>query len=132
MASLRQEITIEANAVKVWDALRDFGAVRTRVAPGFVVECRMDGDARIVTFHNGAVARERLVDLDDESMRLVYSIAPNERVEHYSAAVQVRSKAEATCRLIWTIDLLPNELAPYVRSQMELAAARMKSALEKR
>ena len=50
----------------VWDALRDFGALHTRLVPGFVTDTRLDGDARIVTFSNGTVAREILVDCDDK------------------------------------------------------------------
>jgi hypothetical protein len=34
--------------------------VHRRLAPGFVVDAKMDGDARIVTFANGNIARERL------------------------------------------------------------------------
>ena len=37
MASLRQEILIEAPAEVVWDVLRDVGAVHRRLLPGRVV-----------------------------------------------------------------------------------------------
>jgi hypothetical protein len=84
MASIHKEIPIDAHPNDVWDAVRDFGAVHTRLAPGFVTDARLDGDARIVTFANGNVAREVLVDCDDARRRLVYGIA-NERVSHYSA-----------------------------------------------
>ena len=36
MASIRREIVIEARPADVWDAIRDVGAVHTRLAPGFV------------------------------------------------------------------------------------------------
>ena len=45
--------------------MRDFGALHTRLVPGFVTDTKLDGDARIVTFANGTVARELLVDCDD-------------------------------------------------------------------
>jgi len=61
MASIHREILIEAHPDEVWAAVRDFGAVHRRLAPGFVIEARLDGDARIVTFHNGTVAREPLI-----------------------------------------------------------------------
>ena len=89
MASIHKEIPIDASAEEVWDAVRDFGAVHTRLAPGFVIDARLDGDARIVTFANGMVARELLVDCDDDRRRLVYAIPPNERIVHYSAAIEV-------------------------------------------
>jgi Polyketide cyclase / dehydrase and lipid transport len=74
MASIIKEAVIDARLAEVWDALRDFGAVHTRLAHGFVVECELDGpDCRLVTFHNGSVAREVLVGVDNSAQRLAYS-----------------------------------------------------------
>ena len=65
MASIRKELLIASRAEHVWDAVRDFGALHQRLVPGFVVDAKMAGAARIVTFANGKVAREVLVDIDD-------------------------------------------------------------------
>jgi hypothetical protein len=89
--------------------------------------CDFDGEARVVTFANGAVAREVLVDCDDARRRLVYGIS-NERLRHYSASVQVFADGESRCRLVWIIDLLPNELAPYIESQTREAVKAMRRA----
>jgi carbon monoxide dehydrogenase subunit G len=128
MASLHKDILIDAPPDQVWAAVRDFGAVHTRLAPGFVTDARLDGDARIVTFANGNVAREQLVDCDEARRRLVYAIA-NERVKHYSASVQVMPDGEARSRLVWIVDLLPHEMAPYIDGQMDQAALAMQKAL---
>ena len=128
MASIHKDIPIDAQPADVWAALRDFGAVHTRLAPGFVIDARLDGDARIVTFANGNVAREQLVDCDEARRRLVYAIA-NERVSHYSASVQVLAEGETRSRLIWIVDLLPNEMAPYIKGQMDQAALAMQKTL---
>ena len=129
MASIRNEITLGAPADRVWDALRDFGAVHRRVAPGFLTDTRMDGDdVRVVTFANGAVARETLVASDDENRRLVYAIM-DQRFKHYSASVQIFAEG-AGSRLVWLIDLLPNDLAPLVTQMSGAGAAAMKVALE--
>src|ERR1035441_9532059 len=82
MASIHKDIPIDAEPEQVWAAVRDFGAVHRRLAPGFVLDARLDGDARIVTFANGTVARELLVDCDDARRRLVYAVI-SERVKHY-------------------------------------------------
>src|ERR1700710_2395834 len=124
MASLHKDIRIDAPPDQVWAAVRDFGAVHTRLAPGFVTDARLDGDARIVTFANGNVAREQLVDCDETRRRLVYAIA-NERVKHYSASVQVLADGEAQSRLVWIVDLLPHEMRPYIDGQMDQAALAM-------
>ena len=130
MASIRKETTIEASAESVWAAVRDFGAVHVRVAPGFVIDARMDGVDRIVTFVSGNTVREVLIDSDDTKKRLAYSIV-NERFKHHSASVQITSETHNRCRFVWTADMLPNELAPFVDSQMNLGMTAMKKALER-
>jgi hypothetical protein len=128
MASIIKEITIDGSAEDAWAAVRDFGAVHRRLAPGFVLDAQLDGDARIVTFANGTVARELLVDCDDARRRLVYAVV-SERVKHYNASVQIEACGEARARLIWIVDLLPNEIAPYITAQMDQAAPVMQKAL---
>ncbi len=128
MASIHKDISIDAAAADVWAAVRDFGAVHRRLAPGFVTDARLDGDARIVTFANGNVARELLVDLDDARQRLVYAVV-SERVRHYNASVQVLAEGEGRSRLVWIVDVLPNEIAAYIGGQMDQAAIAMQKAL---
>jgi hypothetical protein len=128
MASIHKDIPIDTHPDEVWAAVRDFGAVHRRLAPGFVTDARLDGEARIVTFHNGNVARELLVDCDDARRRLVYAIV-GERVEHYSASVQVIGNGETRSRVVWIVDVLPNEIAPYIAGQMDLAVLAMQKAL---
>lgn len=129
MASIHKEIHLAAPSDDVWDAVRDFPAVHTRLAPGFVTECKMDGDTRIVTFANGTVARELLVDCDDKRRRLVYAIV-GERIKQHSASVQILDDGEGRSRFIWTVDVLPNEIAPYISAQMDEAVIKMKHKLE--
>ena len=121
MASIYKEIALDARADDVWDAIRDFGAVHRRVAPDFLLDARLDGDARIVTFSNGTVAREVLVTCDDARKRLVYAVA-SERVKQHSASIQIIADGEH-CRMIWITDVLPYEVAPYIDGQMELGEA---------
>ena len=128
MASIHKDIFIDANPADVWDAVRDFGAVHQRLVPGFVLDSRLDGDARIVTFANGMVARELLVDCDDERRRLVYAVV-SERIKQHSAAVQVTAQADGRSRLSWTVDVLPHEIAPYMNAQMDQAALAMQKKL---
>jgi carbon monoxide dehydrogenase subunit G len=128
MASIHKDIPIDAPPDDVWAAVRDFGAVHQRLAPGFVIDARLEGDARIVTFHNGTVAREPLVDCDEARRRLVYAVI-SERVKHYSASVQVVADGEMRTRVIWIVDVLPNEIAPYIAGQMDLAVLAMQKAL---
>jgi hypothetical protein len=128
MASIQKDIIIDARPEDVWDALRDFGALHTRLVPGFVTDTKLDGDARIVTFSNGTVAREVLVDCDDKRQRLVYAVK-SERLTQHSASAQVFAESDGRCRLVWIVDVLPNEVAPYMNAQMDQGALAMQKAL---
>ncbi len=128
MASIHKDIFLDANPSDVWDAVRDFGAVHQRLVPGFVLDSRLDGDARIVSFANGTSARELLVDCDDKRHRLVYAVI-SERIKQHSASVQVIADGDNRSRLLWTVDVLPHEIAPYIDAQMDQAALAMQKKL---
>jgi carbon monoxide dehydrogenase subunit G len=131
MASIRKEIKIDARPDAVWDAIRDFGALHTRLVPGFVLDTRLDGESRIVTFANGAVQREPLVDADDNLRRLVYSAVDSPMgATHYNASVQVFADGETASRVEWIVDVLPNTLRDVLDDAMDRGAAAMKRTLE--
>jgi carbon monoxide dehydrogenase subunit G len=130
MASVRKDISIAAPAAEVWDAIADFYRVHERVAPGFVTDLAAEDGARTVTFSNGMVAREVLVDSDPARRRLAYAI-PGGRMSAHMATVQVFEDGIDRSRIVWITDLLPNELADYIAGQMELAAPIMRRALSR-
>jgi hypothetical protein len=124
MASIHKDIPLDARPDDVWAAVRDYGAVHQRVAPGFVTDCKIDGDSRIVTFGNGNVAQEMLVNLDDARMRLVYAVV-SPRVKQHSASIQIFADGDNRSRMVWIADVLPDEIAPYIDGQMDLGALAM-------
>lgn len=129
MASIRKEISIDAKPEEVWEALRDWGALHERLAPGFVVDTRLDGRDRIVTFFNGAVVRETLVDLDDPARRLVWSVVDGPYT-HHNAVAEVFGGDDGRARFVWTADLLPNEAAAITAEMMERGIGVVKETLE--
>jgi Polyketide cyclase / dehydrase and lipid transport len=124
MASIYKDLALDAPADEVWAAVRDFGAVHRRVAPGFVTDCRLEGDSRMVTFANGNAARELKVTIDEERRRLVYAVV-SERVKQHSASIQVFADGDGRSRMAWIADLLPDEIGPYIDAQMDLGALAM-------
>jgi carbon monoxide dehydrogenase subunit G len=130
MASIHKEIAVAAPADHVWNAIRDLGAVHTRLAQDFVIETRLDGGSRLVTFANGAVVRERIVDVDDASRRLAYSVV-EWRTTHHHASFQVFAEGEERTRIVWVADLLPDDLADIVDVMMEQGCAAIKQTLER-
>src|SRR5687767_15243503 len=109
MASIRKEIQVRRTREAVWDAVRDVGSIHKRLVPGFVVDCRLEGDSRVVTFANGMVVRELIVTVSDETFRHAWS-ARGEPLTHHNASVQVFSEGPQKCRVVWIADLLPNEV----------------------
>ena len=128
MATLRETLDLRAPAVAVWDAVRDVGELHRRLVPGFVTEARLEGGARLITFANGMTAREEIVSVDDDSRRLVYAI-PSGRFLHYQGTVEV-SEHGAGSRLVWTVDLLPDEFAAGVGAMMHQGADVMRATLD--
>lgn len=129
MLSIHHEIALAVPPEVVWDAVRDVGALHSRLVPGFVTATEMlDGQTptRRVTFANGAVLDEVIVDLDDERRRLVWSIVS---VEHHNGVLQVH-EAEGGSRVTWTADLLPAATAEHFAPLMAAGLARMKEHLE--
>ena len=131
MASIQKELNINAPAEHVWAAIRDVGAVHTRVARQFVIDTQLDGDSRLVTFANGEVVRERIVTIDDRARRLAYAVV-DWRTTHHNASFQVVPDDDARCRLVWITDLLPDTLADLVGGFVEQGCAAIKRTLEDR
>ena len=129
MSSIRKETFINASARTVWDALRDVGALHTRLVPGFVTDTRLEPGARIVTFGNGQGIRELIVDVNEADRRLVWAVV-DEPFQHYNASAQVFDEGPARCRFAWIADLLPNELANNVAAMMEQGLSVIKQTME--
>ncbi|HET9472871.1 MAG TPA: SRPBCC family protein, partial [Steroidobacteraceae bacterium] len=105
MASIRKHIQIDAPPDRVWDALRDVGALHTRLVPGFVTDTRMEDNARVVTFGNGMVAREEIVSVDATRRRVCWAIV-DAPFRHYNAAAWVEPDINGGTRFVWSADLL--------------------------
>jgi Polyketide cyclase / dehydrase and lipid transport len=129
MATICKETQIQASPQRVWDALRDVGALHTRLAPGFVVDTQLDGNARIVTFGNGMVVREDIVAVDDAAHRVVWAII-GQQFQHYNGAAQLDAHSDGGTGFVWTVDLLPDELAADVGAMMEAGIAVIKTTME--
>jgi hypothetical protein len=127
VASIRKEIVLAARPEDVWDAVRDIGALHTRLVPGFVVDTKLEADARIVTFANGMTIREPIVAIDEQQRRLVWA-ATSDQLIHYNAAAQVMANGDGSATLVWTADFLPHDAAPFIDGMMEQGAAAMRAA----
>ena len=130
MASIHKEIAIHASTEKVWAVVRDIGAVHKRFVPGLVTDVRLEAEARVVTFANGMVVRELIVNIDDERRRLAYA-AVGGMFKHHNASMQVIAEGQDRCRLLWITDLLPDEAAEAVSKIIDDGALIMQRTLER-
>ncbi|MFI6950272.1 SRPBCC family protein [Streptomyces sp. NPDC050422] len=130
MAHIRKEFLIDNAPESVWEALRDVGAVHERLAPGFVTDTRMEADVRIVTFANGAVVHELVVDIDDEARRVAYAVVGGSMApKHHHASMQVVAETGGRSRFVWTTDVTPDELAGPIGEMVEQGSLVMQEAL---
>ena len=128
MASVHREVVIDRPVAGVWDALADVGALHTRLVRGFVVDCQLEPGARIVTFANGMVARELIVDVDPAARRIAWAVVGG-RLTHHNASAQAFDEGGG-CRVVWIADFLPDAFAPASAGMIEAGLAAMKQALE--
>lgn len=130
MGSIAKDVEVGVPTDQVWDAVRDFGALHERLVPGFVVGSDLQGSDRVITFASGATARERLVDLDEQRRRLVYTVVESQLgFHHHQSSVEIRPSSSGTgCTIVWTTDFLPEDPGPLVEGLMDAGAAAMRRA----
>jgi len=125
MAALSRELTFDADAATVWAGVSAVATPHIDLVPGFVTATELDGDTRTVTFVNGSVARELVVDIDHDARRLAYAVVDSAiGLTHHHSTMQVEDRAGGA-RLVWTVDALPHTAARRLEEMMTMAAATM-------
>ena len=130
MATIRSEIRTLARSSEVWAAVRDVGALHTRLVPGFVTDTKLEPGARVVTFVNGVTLREPIVTVDDEARRLVWTHEGG-RARHYNGALEVSELADGSTSVVWTADFLPDDIGGYLRQAIDAGMAAMQRTLDR-
>lgn len=131
MGSMTKEVLTDATPDAVWDAVRDIGALHTRLVPGFVVNTELVPGGRRVTFSSGRTVEEPIVSCSDSLRRLVWTLrGEGSPLSHYNASVQVHARAAGGSRVEWTADFLPDSAATILEGLMDAGAKAMASALQ--
>jgi len=129
MTRIHEEILIDADPDDVWAALRDWGALHEKLAPGFVVDTQLDGGDRIVTFADGTVVREVMLDLDEHERRLAWTIVDGPYT-HHTGCAQVFAAGSGRSRFVWIAYVLPEETAARTGAMMAHGMGVMKRTLD--
>ncbi|MFD8597257.1 SRPBCC family protein [Kitasatospora sp. NPDC059646] len=120
MATIHRETLIDTDPGNAWAAIRDWGAVHRRLAPGYVTDTRVDGDVRVVTFEDGTVVRELVVSLDDDARRIAYAVVGGSfSPVHHHASMQALAEPDGRTRFVWILDVLPGELAGPIAAMVD-------------
>ncbi|MGG7099659.1 SRPBCC family protein [Rhodococcus sp. 24CO] len=132
MASVQNEIIIDADPADVWAVISDFTDGPVRMAPGFVTNSKLEEPGvRIATFADGTVVRERLIALDHQSRRLAYSVIGGTMAPtHDNASMQVFPDADGRSRFVWIHDVQPDDLAIAMGAAMEHGLGIFKQTME--
>ena len=87
------------------------GAIDRRLVRGFVTDCELEGDSRLLTFWHSWSAR-------------------GEPLVHHNASLQVLAAGDSRCRVVWIADVLPHEVADMMSGMIEQGLEAMKRTLE--
>lgn len=128
MASIIRDIPVAAAPDAVWQSVRDVGNAH-RLFSGVLTDCRLEGVERTVTFANGMVLRELILDVSEDHRRVAYA-AIGGRTTHHNASLQVLPAPGGHSVVRWTTDFLPAELAPMIGGLVDAGASAMKRQLE--
>jgi hypothetical protein len=128
MASVHREVPLDVSVERAWAALREVGNV-DRLFAGVLVDAKLEGDVRTVTFTNGMVARERIVDVDHERRRVAYAVLGS-HFTHHSASMQVLEEAGGRSRFVWISDFLPADLAAQITPLVDEGCRALQRNLE--
>jgi len=130
MASIYKEFLVDAPAQFAWEAIKDAGAVHSRLAQGFVTDTKLAGNTRTVTYADGFVVQEQVVSVDEEMRRFVYRSIGG-RASHHNASFQVFPVSDGKSRVLWVTDLLPEEVRAPIEQMVEKGIRAIQGTLER-
>jgi polyketide cyclase/dehydrase/lipid transport protein len=129
MASIHHEITVQVDAARAWQALRAVGDAHKLFAP-VLVDGRLEGDTRTVTFANGMIVRERILDVDDRRRRVAYTVLDGPGMSYHHASMRIVEAGQGQCAFVWITDFLPEELRASLTPLIEQGSRALKAQLE--
>src|SRR6476619_4270986 len=110
MASIHRDVSVNVDPQRAWSSLRRVHAASELFAP-VLSDSVLEGDVRTVTFANGMVVRERIVEVDETRRRVAYSALDAPGLSFHFASMQIVDAGPGRCRFVWETDVLPAEAA---------------------
>jgi carbon monoxide dehydrogenase subunit G len=128
MAVFQEEIHINRDPADVWSVVGDAGNINVWLP--FITEAEMDGDYRNCQAGENGALRERILSVDDATMRTEYTIleAPMP-IEFIHAGIQVTADNGGS-RVVWDTTVTPDALADMFSPIYQEGLNNLKSQLE--
>ena len=102
MKTLKEEPIFNCSAESLWNILSDVS--RCDWVPT-VDEIRLEGDCRIFEMEGMGSVKEKILHLDNESMKLQYSAVETKMPIEHLATMQVLKINESSCQLKWSTEI---------------------------
>lgn len=130
MASIQKSIEIKRGAEQAWAALRVVGNAHQLFAP-VLADAELDGDVRTARFANGMVVHERILDIDEKTRRVAYTVVDGPGMSYHHASMQIVDAGEDRCKFVWITDFLPAEAGPVLAPLIDYGTTSLKANLER-
>ncbi len=127
MVTILRDVSVNLPVAEVWERLRQVGKAHELFA-GVLVDGRIEGEVRTVTFANGMVVNEHILGVDEASRRVAYSVVDGP-FERHAASMQALAEGGGS-RVVWFSDFKPDALAEMVTPLMEAGLAALRANLE--
>lgn len=126
MAAGSVERSMKVSADEAWGAVGDFEGVDKIFKDLESLEI-VDGD-RVLGLM-GLSIREKLIARDDATRTITYSVVDGIPMERHEATISVVEEGDG-CKVTWTFDVSPDEMAPIFEATYTGALEAAASALE--
>jgi hypothetical protein len=125
---LKEEAVFNSAASNLWEILSDV----TRCDWIDTVDnIEMEGDCRVFKMSGMGKIKERIINLDNESMELQYSavetVAP---INHHLATIKISEATNNKCFLDWTTEIDPEMFADAIHQGMLISISGLRKVLD--
>jgi len=129
MATDRRTVHIDAAADAVWALVRDVRAVAVWFPS--IKSCSVTGNQRTCVLQSGSKVVEEIVVMDDRMRRLQYRILRGIAVESHLGTIEVVEDDAAGCTVVYTTEVMPDDLAPALGGSVERALSSLRDAVSR-
>ena len=126
MKTLKEEPIFNCSAEDLWNILSDIS--RCDWVPT-IDEIYLEGDCRIFEMEGMGLVKERILLLDNESMKLKYSAVETKMPIKHLATMQVSKINESSCQLEWSTEIDPEIFAEAIHQGMLISIEGIKTVI---